>query len=217
MHMCASLRQHMVRDYITLILIVLYFSRPAFADEGKFTIGDKLPEFSNLTAVDGTKWNSGKLGDSRVLIIAFTCNGCPYAVDYEDRLNVLHEKYRKSAKQVKIFVINSSFGPDDSLENMQIRAKEKRFRFPYVKDKDQSVAGRLGAVFTPEFFVFDQDRKLAYKGALDDSTDAEEVKTHYVNDAVSSLLAGTPVKTTEVGARGCTIRFKRRRADGRDR
>jgi len=215
MQMHVSFRRHATCHVIAASLTLLYSSFPAMADAAEFAIGDKLPEFSNLHAVDGTRWDSMKLGDSRVLIVVFTCNRCPYAVEYEDRLNALHAKYSESGKQVRLFVINSNYGPNESLKRMRLRAKEKRFNFPYVKDTDQSVARSLGAVYTPEFFVFDHDGRLVYKGALDDATNSENVKTNYVDDAVSALLAGAPVKTTEIGARGCTIRFRRRRPSPR--
>jgi peroxiredoxin len=179
-------------------------------DEG-FSLGDPLPVFSKLVAVDGTEWSTDQFNKSEVLIIAFTCNRCPYAVDYEERLNLLNKQYGDSKSPVKLLVINSNYGPGESLDRMASRAKEQHFEFTYLKDADQVFARGLGAIYTPEFFVFDQDRRLVYKGALDDATNAVEVKTHYVNDAVAAVLAGTPIKTAEAGARGCTIRFKRRR------
>ena len=211
-----SVYRYAICHFIAAGLTLMDSSLPATANAAEFTIGDKLPKFSNLQAVDGVSWDSMKLGDSRVLIVAFTCNQCPYSVDYEDRLKALHEKYSESGKRVRLFVINSNYGGNESLKHMRIRAKEKQFHFPYVKDEDQSVARRLGAVYTPEFFVFDHDGSLVYKGALDDATNPEDVKTSYVEDAVAAVLAGDPVKTMEVGARGCTIRFRRRRPGPRD-
>lgn len=181
------------------------------AEDSDLKIGEPLPEFSGLAAVDGGKWGSASFKEAQVLVIAFTCNRCPYAVDYEDRLKALQTFCRSLDGQARLLVINSNYGRDESLERMQERAREKEFAFPYVKDADQSVARTLGAVYTPEFFVFDQERRLTYRGALDDATNAEEAKTNYVNAAVSAILEGKPVDPAEVGARGCTIRFKRRR------
>lgn len=181
------------------------------AEETSLQSGEPLPSFSGLKATDDREWGSASFKDTPVLIIAFTCNRCPYAVDYEDRLKALHAHCRMSQGQVELLVINSNAGRDESLERMQERAQEKEFRFHYVKDEDQAVARALGAVYTPEFFVFDQQRRLAYRGALDDATSAEEAKTNYVQGAVSAILEGRPVDPAETGARGCTIRFKRRR------
>jgi peroxiredoxin len=211
---CASSRRcwfERCRTSIVLLLLCLLANSGAEAVDEGFSLGDTLPAFSQLVAVDGTEWSTDQFAKSEVLIIAFTCNRCPYAVDYEARLNLLHKQYGDSKSPVKLLVINSNYGPDESLKRMASRAKELHFEFTYVKDGDQSVARRMGAIYTPEFFVFDQDRRLVYKGALDDATNAVEVKTHYINDAVAAVLAGTPIKTAEAGARGCTIRFKRRR------
>ena len=210
----ASLRlgwfRHCTTSIVLLLLCVLLNSGAEAVDEG-FSLGDSLPVFSKLVAIDGTEWSTDQFARSEVLIIAFTCNRCPYAVDYEERLNLLNKQYGDSKSPVKLLVINSNYGPDESLERMARRTQEQHFEFTYLKDDDQVVARGLGAIYTPEFFVFDQDRRLVYKGALDDATNAAEVKTHYVNDAVAAVLAGTPIKTVEAGARGCTIRFKRRR------
>ena len=196
---------------VVLLLLCLLMKSGAEGAEEEFGLGDTLPAFSKLVAVDGTEWSTDQFTKSEVLIIAFTCNRCLYSVDYEERLNLLHKKYGDPKSPVKLLVINSNYGPDESLKRMTSRAKEQHFEFTYVKDSDQSVARGLGAIYTPEFFVFDHDRRLVYKGALDDATNADEVKRHYVNDAVAALLAGTPIKIEEAGARGCTIRFKRRR------
>jgi hypothetical protein len=193
------------------LLLCLPLNSGAEAADKEFSLGDSLPVFSKLVAVDGTEWSTDQFARSEVLIIAFTCNRCPYAVDYEERLNLLNKRYGDSKSPVKLLVINSNHGPDESLERMASRTQEQHFEFTYLKDDDQVVARGLGAIYTPEFFVFDQERRLVYKGALDDATNAVEVKTHYVNDAVAAVLAGTPIKTAEAGARGCTIRFKRRR------
>jgi hypothetical protein len=190
---CAS------RYIIAVSLGLFFFSCRGVADDDEFTIGSKLPPLSKLMAVDGTEWDSKQLAAAKVVIIVFTCNQCPYSVDYEDRLNALHRKHSVPEGDVMLLVVNSNAGPDESLAQMKARAQEKQFEFPYVKDADQSVARGLGAVYTPEFFVFDRDRQLVYKGALDDATRFDEVRTNYVDSAVAALLAGNPVKTTKDG------------------
>lgn len=214
-HRCASSRQSSLQHCTTsivLLLLCIRFHSDAVAGDEAFSLGDSLPVFTKLPAVDGTEWSTRQFSKFEVLIIAFTCNHCPYAVDYEERLNLLNKKYGDTKSRVKLLVINSNHGPRESLERMARRTKQQHFEFTYLKDDDQLVARGLGAIYTPEFFVFDQERRLVYKGALDDATNAAEVKTHYVNDAVAAVLAGTPVNTVEAGARGCSIRFKRRRS-----
>ena len=179
-------------------------------DREDLVIGDAAPEFSELVATGGKTYSTADFQDAEILVIAFTCNHCPYAVDYEDRLVALHDKW-KDIDSVRLIAINSNFGRDESLEKMNERATSKKFLFPYLKDETQDVARSMSAVYTPEFFVLDRDRKLVYKGALDDSTDADKVTKKHVEDAVDAVLSGKPVPVKEVGARGCTIRFKRRR------
>lgn len=174
-------------------------------------IGGELPTFAALPSVDGKQWKSGDFSDAAVLIVAFTCNRCLYAVDYEERLANLYEYCQKKGPSVQLLVINSNDGRDESLEKMKTRSRERKFSFTYVKDEEQSVARAFGAVYTPEFFVFNQQKQLVYKGALDDSTNADEAKVNYVQEAVEAMIRGGSVAVPEVGARGCTIRFKRRR------
>ncbi len=207
-----SCRTRLAAVCLTLAAFALFtVPEPTLADDGDLKIGGSLPQLPELTAVDSSTWNASEFADAKVRIIVFTCNRCPYAVDYEDRLNALHQFCSDTEGAARLLVINSNYGRDESLERMAERAKESEFHFSYVKDADQSVARSFGAVYTPEFFVFDSNDRLVYKGALDDSTNAEEAKTNYVTDAVSAILTGEPVETAEVGARGCTIRFKRRR------
>lgn len=196
-------------------LITLLWNVSSCVYASEFTIGNQLPEVSGLIGIDGMEWSSKSQADAKVLIVVFTCNKCPYSVDYEDRLNALHSQCVDSDGKVRLLVVNSNTGRNESLPEMTKRAKQKQFRFVYVKDGDQSFARSVGAVYTPECFVFDQDRHLVYKGALDDSTTETKVKVNYVNDAVSAVLAGVPVRKPKAGARGCAIRFKRHRPENR--
>jgi len=179
------------------------------ADE--LLIGGQMPAFASMRSVDGKHWSSQDFASAKILIVAFTCNHCPYAVDYEERLVALHTYCKSVGKRVQLLVINSNYGRDESLERMKRRGQESGFKFAYVKDETQAVAKAFGAVYTPEFFVFNERSELVYKGAMDDATSAEDATVNYVRRAIESSLAGRTVKTSEVGARGCTIRFKRQR------
>lgn len=176
-----------------------------------FGIGSKLPEFPKLRAIDDQEVDDNAFQSANVLILVFTCNRCPYAKDYEERLKALQNFCRQSEGKVVLLAVNSNYGRDESLKAMKRRADAVGFDFAYVKDEDQSLARSVGAVYTPEFFVFDAERRLAYKGALDDSTNPGEATVNYVRQAATALLHGDSVKTIEVGARGCTIRFRRQR------
>jgi hypothetical protein len=132
-------------------------------------------------------------------------------VDYEDRLIALAEKYRDPKSGVAVIAINSNQKPAETLDRMKERAESKKFPFPYLIDETQAVATRYGAVFTPEFFVLNQDRHLIYKGAMDDKTNPAEVKVRFVELAIEAGLRNEQPDVTASPARGCSIPFKRTR------
>ena len=171
--------------------------------------GDKAPEFQNLAGIDGKTYSSKDFSETEVLVICFTCNRCPYAVDYEERLVALHESFQTHARRVRLIAVNSNSGPSEDLEKMKKRAERRGFQFACLKDEDQNYARALGAVYTPEFFVLNREREVVYKGALDDSTRADTVQEKYVEQAVKATLQNQPIAVEAVGARGCTIRFRR--------
>jgi hypothetical protein len=138
--------------------------------------------------------------------MCITCNHCPVAKAYEDRLNDFAKKYGPDSK-VALVAISVNTGEDDSLPKMQERAKEKGFKFPYVYDGTQKIARDLGATCTPEFFVFNKDRRLIYTGTMDDNMKADKVTKHFVEDAVKSALKGETPKTETTKPQGCSIRY----------
>lgn len=146
-------------------------------------------------------------------IIVFTCNHCPFAKLYQDRINDLNKTY--ASKGFPVIAINPNdvvAVPDDSYENMQKRAKDKKYTFPYLIDETQAVAKAFNATKTPHaFIVFKENGKLIlkYAGAIDDNAqEPEKAENHYVTDAVNALLAGKPVTTTETKSIGCSIKWK---------
>ena len=151
------------------------------------------------------------LADASVIVVAFTCNSCPYSVDYEDRLIALQQKYADSRTGVELVAINSNAVAADNLDKMKQRAAEKHFDFRYIRDETQEVARAYGAVYTPEFYVLNKERRIIYRGAMDDSTDASKVTVSYIDLAIEAAMAGKMPDVTNTGARGCTIRFSRRR------
>ena len=173
-------------------------------------IGDAAPDWRDLTGVDEKKHSLAEFKDKEVLVIVFTCNSCPVAVDYEDRLLALSKKFAADGK-CAIVAINANKVADDLLPKMQERAKAKGFTFPYLHDESQQVAKAYGATYTPEFFVLNKDRKIVYMGAMDDSTDPANVKHKHVDEAVAATLAGKKPATTETVARGCLVRYVRDR------
>jgi peroxiredoxin len=143
-----------------------------------------------------------------VVVVVFTCNSCPVATDYEDRLAAFAKKY---AGKVAVVAINVNRIPEDSLSKMKERAEQKKFTFPYLFDESQKIANDYGATFTPEFFVLGADRKIVYMGGMDDNSNPALVKTNYLEPAVEAALNGSKPEVAESAARGCLIRYARKR------
>ena len=176
-------------------------------------IGDKAPVWKDLPGVDGKMHSLADLKDKPVVVVVFTCNSCPYAVDYEDRINALARQHAGNAGKVAVVAINVNLVPADSLAKMKARAKDKGFVFPYLFDETQEIAKAYGATRTPEFFVLNSERKVVYMGAMDDNSTADKVMKKYVEPAIAAALAGNVPEVKETIAIGCNIRFARRRRE----
>ncbi|MBN8554250.1 MAG: thioredoxin family protein [Deltaproteobacteria bacterium] len=164
----------------------------------------------NLPGVDGKNHSLNDYQSSKVLVIAFTCNHCPYVQAYESRLNDLAQNYKsKGVSFVAINANDSQSHPDDSFPKMKERAKTLNFHFDYLHDESQAVAKSFNAACTPEFYVYDQQRKLRYHGRLDDNQkDIASVKKTYLKDAIEDLLVGKDPRETQTSAIGCSIKWK---------
>ncbi len=197
---------------LILFLAAILLSTPR-GDAGKYNqvlrIGDAAPAWSDLVGVDDQKHSLADLSDSKVVVVVFTCNSCPYAVDVEDRLLALHTKYADLG--VALVAINVNKVQDDLLPAMKDKADEKGFRFPYLFDESQQIAKEYGAIYTPEFFVIDQQRKVLYMGAMDDSPDGRQVTNAYVQKAIEAALEGQQPEVTETPPIGCRVRYERAR------
>jgi thiol-disulfide isomerase/thioredoxin len=174
-------------------------------------LGDVCPDWKELPGVDGRKWSRSDFVEKPVLVLCFTCNSCPYSVDYEDRLLAFAKKYCGEGGKVALVAVNANRKPSETLEKMGERAKAKGFGFPYVMDETQGLAAACGAVYTPEFFVFNHERKLIFKGAMDDRTNAAEVQVRHLENAVEAGLKKEVPVVQEVPARGCAIPYRRAR------
>jgi peroxiredoxin len=173
-------------------------------------IGETAPDFT-LPATDGKTYQLAEaFKDAKSVVVVFTCNHCPYAQAWEDRINAFARDY--AAKEVRVLAINSNNAvthPSDSFESMVKRAQDKRFVFPYLHDESQSVARLYGAERTPELFIFDAQRALRYHGAFDDNyEEPHAVKLQYAKNAVDAILAGGQVTLPETRPVGCTIKWK---------
>jgi len=169
----------------------------------------RLIPFS-LKGTDGRTLRPEDFAEAKVFGVIFTCNHCPYARAWEDRLIRVQRDYAN--RGVRFILINSDDPvkvPDDSFDQMKVRAQAKAYPFPYVFDDTQEVAKAYGATRTPEIFLFDESRTLRYHGAPDDNyEDPAAVRHQYLRDALDALLAGATPPTPETKAVGCTIKWK---------
>lgn len=175
------------------------------------SIGDAAPAWKDLPGTDGQTHSLSDLKDKDVVVLVFTCVSCPTAVDYEARIQALAEKYGGPQGKAAVVAVCVNRVEADRLPALTQRAKEKGFAFTYLYDESQKLARDYGAIFTPEFYVLGKDRKIVYMGACDDSTDAANVKTRYVEAAIDAALKGAAPAVQETIARGCRVRYARER------
>ncbi len=168
------------------------------------SIGDAAPAWDALDGTDGKPHALADLKNKKAVVVLFTCNSCPVAAGYEDRVIAFAKKH---AADVAVVAINVNTAPADRLPAMTERAAKKKFPFAYLSDPSQAIARKYGAVYTPEFFVLDQGRKVAYMGAMDDKSPPAAATATHLEDAVAAVLAGKTPAAGETRARGCRIKF----------
>jgi peroxiredoxin len=170
-------------------------------------LGSRAPDF-DLLGVDGKRHTLASFSKKPVLVVVFSCNHCPYVQAYEDRMVTIQRDY--ASRGVQLVAINSNDEksyPEDSFAQMVVRAKEKGFNFPYLRDQDQTAVERYGAVCTPHIFVFDGKRNLRYRGRIDDSRDPLNVKSSDLRNALDDLTAGREVRVPDTKPFGCSIKW----------
>ena len=182
------------------------------AQAAPLKIGSPAPNFSGLESADGKSVSLADFKDKDVVVVCITCNHCPVAIAYEDRLVAFAKKYAGPDSKVALVAINVNNGEADRLPKMKERAKEKGFNFPYAYDPSQKIALDLGATRTPEFFVFDKERRLVYTGAMDNNQAADDVSKHYLADAVEAALKGEAPKVQTTAAKGCGIQYDKKKS-----
>ena len=192
------------------MLVTLMSAFTLVKSDSGYQVGDIATDFS-LKNVNNQKVALADFKDAKGFIVIFTCNHCPYAKAYEDRIIALDKKYKKLGYPViAINPNNPEVQPADSFELMQERAKEKGFTFPYLFDEGQKIYPQYGATKTPHVYILEKTKAgnvVKYIGAIDDNySDEAAVKTKYVENAVDALLKKqeVPVQTTK--AIGCSIK-----------
>jgi len=171
-------------------------------------IAQTAPTFT-LPGVDGRDHSLDDYRDARALVLVQSCNHCPYVRAWEGRLMAIQRDYIE--RDVRIVAISSNDvanHPEDSFEQMQMRAREQRFNFDYLYDESQSIARALGSARTPEVFVFDGNRSLAYHGSIDDNRDETAVTSRYLRDALDAVLSGVVPAVADTPPVGCTVKWQ---------
>lgn len=172
-------------------------------------LGVVAPKWSGLAGTDGENHSFDDYSGDKILVVAFTCNSCPYAVDVQNRMIELQDWLNERGGQ--LVAINVNKVDEDLLPKMKERSDDAGFNFPYLFDGTQEIARQYGATTTPEFYVLDADRKVRYMGSLDDSPDGTSVGTGYLREAINAVLSSQEVLKGETVPIGCRIRFERTR------
>ncbi|RPI44646.1 MAG: thioredoxin family protein [Bacteroidetes bacterium] len=174
--------------------------------------GDRAPDFS-LRNVDGSTVSLSDYENEKGVIVVFTCNPCPFAKAYEQRIIQLHQKYAdKGFPVVAINPNDAGVSPEDAFDKMKERSTDRNYPFPYLKDESQEVYQSYGATRTPHIYLLKNDGgtfRIAYVGAIDDNAmDASGVSQKYLEDALASVMAGDSPDPATTKAVGCTIKAK---------
>jgi peroxiredoxin len=194
----------------SLLLFISFLFTNSTTYQG-YDIGDLATDFK-LENIDGKFVSLSDFKDAKGFIVVFTCNTCPYAVLYEDRIEALNKKYAiQGYPVIAIMPNNVETKPGDSMESMRKRALSKGFTFPYLMDVGQKIYPLYGATKTPHVYVLESTSSgpiVRYIGGIDDNyKDASLVKTNYVEEAIESLKNGVAIKKTKTKAIGCSIKL----------
>src|SRR5216684_110062 len=223
--MVTKMKLNQVAVLSSLLLLVLFSKSPAEPPGfHALAIGDSAPDFK-LPGVDGRDYSLKDFADAKVLVVIFTCNHCPTAQAYEERIIKLATDYKKKGVAVVAISPNDPKAVrldelgytdvGDSFEEMKLRAKSRKFAFPYLYDGDtQKTALTYGVLATPHVFIFDQERKLRYVGRIDDA-EVKTVKSHDARNALDALLAGKPAPVEKTRVFGCSTKWAEKQDDAK--
>jgi thiol-disulfide isomerase/thioredoxin len=197
------------------IAIVTGAAAAAWAGEstGGLALGSKVPAAvakTKMKNVDGKMLSLTDVAGKSGTLVIFTCNHCPFARDWEQRIVELGNSY--AGKGIGVVLVNANdptMHAEDGFDEMQAHAKNRGMKIPYVVDDTSAVARAFGASVTPEAFLFDKTGKLAYHGTIDDNRqDAAKVKARYLKDALDAVVAGKAPAVPETKGLGCSIKFR---------
>ncbi len=209
----------MCKYFLLLIFCAAALAQPSHPT---LALGSPAPDFS-LPGADDAVHKLADYSANKVLVVIFTCNHCPIAQMYEERINQLYADYHSKSvavvaiqgndpKAIRVDELDSS-DISDTLAEMKIRVQFHHLEYPYLYDGEtQTVTQAFGPKATPHVFVFDQQRKLRYEGRFDNSYRKELVKTTEVREAIEALLADQPVAVAHTGVFGCSTKWKEKHA-----
>ena len=171
-------------------------------------IGSKLPSFE-LPLINGSgQFSNSDLVSNRPTLVMFICNHCPYVKAIEERLIEIGRDYGEKVNIAAICSNDPTDYDEDSFSNLKARAEEMNYTFSYLHDESQDVAKSFGAVCTPDFFAYDSNQSLAYRGRLDDSwKNPEQVKKQELRQALDILLSGKSDVPDQIPSMGCSIKW----------
>lgn len=176
-----------------------------------FRVGDRAPPIGELPAATPTA-PFPAIARAAPVVVLFMSNSCPGVKAYDVRLRALHEAY--GARGVSVIGVNSideDLYPAEDLASMTKAVKQRRLPFAYVKDADQQLARAFGALCTPHVFLLDADRRLRYRGRIDDAMLERKVTKHFLRDAIEAVLQGRPAPVPETAPLGCAIELSRQK------
>ena len=201
--------KHVLRNVLAAAVTVSTLALAGEATGPQLEPGTKAPGFS-LKGTDGKTYSLDGTKGTKGTLVVFTCNACPFAKAYEDRLISLAKTYQ--GKGIAFIAINSNdpkIVPEDSFDKMVTRAKDKALPYPYVFDESQEIAKAYGAQVTPHAFLLDADGVVRYRGRIDDSVKPDEVQSKDLQNALDALVAGKPVPVGTTKAFGCSVKWKK--------
>jgi peroxiredoxin len=219
MSIVSEVRKKAIWSLLALLVVPL---TGLAAEHPILPLGSAAPDFS-LPGADGSIHKLGDYASSKVLVVVFTCDHCPNAQMYEGRVSEIYNDYKAKGvavvaispndpKAIRIDELDSS-DVSDTLDEMKIRVAYKHLQYPYLYDGEtEAVSRAYGPQASPHIFIFDQQRKLRYEGAIDDSYRIEFVKRHYALDAINALLADQEVAVKHTGAFGCSTKWSDKEA-----
>ena len=207
---------------VLVAILAAFYSVSAAENFLTLPLGSTAPDF-NLPGVDGRNWSLKDFAHAKILVVVFTCDHCPTAQYYEERIKQIVTDYKDKGVALVAIMPNDPKAVrldemgwtdlGDSFDEMKIRARDHHFNFPYLYDGDtESVAHAYGPVATPHVFVFGADRKLHYVGAIDNSERIQHMTKHYLRDALDALLAGQEPPVAQTKVVGCSIKWSSKEA-----